>query len=357
MDELILYGNIIEEHNFSMERYRESVMPLLLESFSVTLVRPKYYNFFWFVPAPKKFTGNRMFSILIMAPLQVLFLKKKGRRFLIVDHSYGFLARFLGKHSVVVLHDLIPLTPLIKKSHPGFHPDNLFFQISAHSLRFAKKIISVSHYNLEDIRSYIPKAEEKVIVIHEGIADTIEYVDVNFTQKKYLELIHVGTNHERKNIECIVEMLRILKNNTIPVRLVKIGSPFTEHQQKLILDADVGSLITHIGNITDEELSQRYSFADVLVFPSLAEGFGFPVLEAMKCHCAVVALKRTSLTELLGNVGVGIEENNPNDFAIAVESLYRNPEKLKQIKTLSCEWSTNFTWRNHVRQLIDVLKS
>lgn len=134
-------------------------------------------------------------------------------------------------------------------------------------------------------------------------------------------LLHVGGNQWYKNRLGVLKMYVELKNlrteSTIPA-LFMVGEPFTNEMRTFVREHGIGDDVVELQKVSNDDLEALYSLAELLLYPSLAEGFGWPVIEAMACGCPVVTSGRAPLTELGGSAAVYID---PDDIAGSAQAI------------------------------------
>lgn len=183
-----------------------------------------------------------------------------------------------------------------------------------HLLSKAARIIAVSDATKDDIVHTLQIRPEKIIVIPEGVSPvfrrTTEKATLNQTQGRYKLprrfILHVGTNHEYKNIEGLLRMFAHVSSKDHNLYLVKAGQPWTMSQSLMIKQMHLAHKIIHCGFVPTNDLPAIYSLATALVQPSHTEGFGLTVLEAMACGCPVVLSRIPALIEIAGKAGIYI---------------------------------------------------
>ena len=106
--------------------------------------------------------------------------------------------------------------------------------------------------------------------------------------------------------------------------------------------------IITIGYVDDEDMSALYSGAEIFVFPSLYEGFGIPVLEAMKCGCPVITSNTTSMPEVIGDCGIQINPMEDQELIEALKKMYFDTEFRNECALKGIERSKQFTWEKCV---------
>ncbi len=206
----------------------------------------------------------------------------------------GFLPSKVWEKTVVTVHDLIPLLQLHGRlpGSPGL-AGRLLIRRGVHVLRQVAGIASVSEYTARDLLEWTRRSD--VTVIHNPVRPLPAPDTLADLPPRYL--LHVGNNADYKNRAGVLDVFSRLQD--IPdLHLIMAGpDPSTEILKKAL------SLkrVRFLRNVTDAELSLLYQKASVFLFPSLYEGFGFPVLEAMREGCPVVCSNAASLPEVVGN--------------------------------------------------------
>ncbi len=235
-----------------------------------------------------------------------------------------------------------------------------------HRIHKADVIIAVSHSTKNDIIKYFNIPSEKIHVIYEGV-DFLQFRQIHdpavldLIRQEYClpikYILTVATIEPRKNIEGLLFAYRRLKqilNN--PPKLVIVGKKgwksekVTEAVHQLGLYRDV----IFTGYVSDEHLPLIYNNALVFVYPSLYEGFGLPVLEAMACGLPIVTSDTPSLKELAGEVAVMVDPTNYYLLAEKLKEVITSHKMRKQMRERSLRQSQNFSWERCARKTIDL---
>ncbi len=241
---------------------------------------------------------------------------------------------------IVTVHDLIPLT----KVEQNNTSKKFLFLFIKKALRKATHIIADSHHTKKDIIKFIGYPEEKITVIPLGI-DPNEFFDKKIKREKNT-ILYVGSEHKRKNIELIIKAIALLAKEMPDFRFVKVGKA-----QDKVMREKLKNLVTEL-NIEKnviwkdyvENLADEYNKATVFVFPSLYEGFGFPVLEAMACGCPVICSNKTSLPELAGDAALYINGEDEKELANAIKNVLKNKTLQENLQKKGMKQAKKFTW-------------
>jgi glycosyltransferase involved in cell wall biosynthesis len=202
---------------------------------------------------------------------------------------------------VTIIHDLTPIL------FPQFHTYNGWFLQKLFLpgiLKNADMILANSNHTLKDILTWRPAVKNNVSMIYPGIDELFQPSDDEDTLKRHQikqpYLLYVGTIEPRKNLHLLLDAFTEVKKQHSDYQLVLVG------QQGWKTNAFMKALNTHpylsdirlTGHCEREELPVFYSQARVTIYPSLYEGFGFPVVEALACGTPSLCLNHSSLSEL-----------------------------------------------------------
>lgn len=269
---------------------------------------------------------------------------------------------------VVTVHDLIPL--VYPERFPRGIRGELKWLLQKRALLNADRIITDSKASKIDIQKIVGLSPEKIDVVY--LAPSPIYKPISdkrflFQVKQRYSLpeqfiLYVGDVNWNKNIIGMLKALKELKSrnsNSENIKMVFVGKAFlddslseTQEINKTIQSLGVFGDILKPGFVPEEDLVALYNIANVYLQPSFAEGFGFPVLEAMACGCPVVTSRTSSLSEIAGP-SILIDPHDPQDIARGICSTLRlrtKPELSKE----AIAWTKNFTWKKTADETISV---
>ena len=171
-------------------------------------------------------------------------------------------------------------------------------------------------------------------------------------------ILFVGNISPRKNILALLQAFNKLKKRGIKHKLVIAGKKDQRYEQvlKTLNELNLGGEVIFTGYVPEEDLPKLYNAADLFVYPSLYEGFGLPILEAMACGTPVVASNVSSLPEVAGDAGLLV---NPQDVDALTNAMYKvlTDDKLKEsLIDKGLERAKFFSWEKTARETLEVYK-
>lgn len=277
----------------------------------------------------------------------------KTELFHATDHLLPCLSH---PRSVFTLHDLTPLT------FPATHTqlNRRFLQLMLpHFLRAANLVIADSISTQRDAVRLYGLTTERVRVVHLGVDprfqpaphDIQEQVRAHYHLPDHF-ILSVSTLEPRKNLITLLDAYHALRAERSDVSLVIAGGcgwhsePFFNRLRALGLENTVHLL----GRVPDEDLPALYTLAEVFAFPSLYEGFGLPVLEAMASGTPVISSDTSSLPEVVGNAGLLLPPNDVLRWKEALMQVTTNAAVRVELRELGIKQAAPFTWENTARQ-------
>lgn len=250
-----------------------------------------------------------------------------------------------GAKKITTIHDLA-----IFKYPQDFNPK--IVSVHKRKMGWAKKesskIIAVSQNTRKDIQEIMEIPEEKIAVIYEGAGSAFEPKsagEIQKTKKKFgikrEYLLTVVTKGARKNLTRLIEAYQKIKTGDI--ELVVVGS-FNQNDRR----------IKFIDFIADEnDLASLYCGAYAFLFPSLYEGFGLPVLEAMACSTPVVISSTSSLPEVGGEAAIYVDPENPESIVEGIEKVLNlSKEEYREMKIKVIGQAKKFSWEDSARETL-----
>jgi glycosyltransferase involved in cell wall biosynthesis len=168
-------------------------------------------------------------------------------------------------------------------------------------------------------------------------------------------ILSVGTLEPRKNLSLLVESFALLRKWKIDdYRLVIAGEKGWKYDQifRTVRDLGLEDEVRFLGYVPTEDLPLLYRGAELFVYPSLYEGFGVPILEAMACGCPVVASDRASIPEVCGAAGILVAPEDRDDVAEAMGRVLSDPSLADAMRVRGRERAEGFRWETSARALL-----
>jgi glycosyltransferase involved in cell wall biosynthesis len=274
-----------------------------------------------------------------------------------VLHSLGYVQPLLARcRSVVTFHDLSYV--LYPESFNTANRAYLRF-FSRWTARRADRLIAVSENTKLDLARLLGIPADKVDVVPHGIEEVFHpfpKAEVEaFRLRKGLPerfLLFLGTIEPRKNLETLVEAYALLRAAGLPHALVIAGAKGWQFAGVFAKVEQLGltGSVLFPGYVPYCEQPLWYNAADLFVYPSLYEGFGFPPLEAMACGAPVVASRTSSLPEVVGEAGLLCDPQSAEALAETVRRALSEPELREHLAASGLARAGLFSWRQAARR-------
>jgi glycosyltransferase involved in cell wall biosynthesis len=249
-----------------------------------------------------------------------------------------------GIKTVVTIHDLIFIR------YPelySFFDRKIHFKKMKYAAENADVVVAISEQTKQDVVEFLGINPEKIIVIHQGCAAVFkENITPDFITKTRLKynlpdkyLLNVGTIEKRKNILSVVKTL-----DAIDIPLVIIGkkTAYYEEIEKYIQESNLEGKVIFLENVALQELAAIYKSATIFVYPSIFEGFGIPIIEALYSKIPVITSTGSCFSEAGGSHTVYVNPHNSDEIKTEIINLLANPERRKMMIEKGFEHAQNF---------------
>jgi glycosyltransferase involved in cell wall biosynthesis len=275
----------------------------------------------------------------------------------------GYVSLTTDVKQIAVIHDLnfVHYPQDIPRKHRGYLLRNFpkFARKAAH-------IITVSNYSKDDLVKTYGITPEKITVGHNGAADWFRPVESEHQEvirAKHASglpyFLSVGALHPRKNIVRLLQAFDAFKAQSgSQTQLVIVGdSYYWSPEMKTTLETmRFKDAVRFTGHVQAEELAGLYGAAQALVFVSYFEGFGIPLVEAMRCGCPVIAGNRTSLPEVVGDAGKLVDPFQVAEITDAMMELDCNSDLRESYIQRGYAQAKQFTWDRTAQVVSGVVK-
>lgn len=283
----------------------------------------------------------------------------------VLDHSYAHMIEKAARKPVVVtVHDLMPVV-VLRSPQDGWREGvrNRFLKQALKALRQADCYIVGTEWLKRELATWlgndknihvVPFGVDRAFFGESAVARERGRRDWRIPEEAFV-VLHVGSTVDRKNVPLLIQTVARLRQQT-DAYLLQVGARFTAEQEQLIDRLDLRSAVRSVASADETALRRAYRAADVLLFPSLYEGFGFPVLEAFASGLPVVTSGAGGLKEVAGGAAVVVEGRDPGDYVHALERLDDADEREELIQQ---GWARarQFTWQKTAALTASVYKS
>lgn len=281
-----------------------------------------------------------------------------------IYHFFNFLVppRVKGK-VIVTVYDMVykqyPET-MAKKNIARLERDLI------RSVNRADIIITISENSKKEIIEYLNIPESKIEIVYPGVElqqynKTYSAIEKECIKKKYNlpeeYILYLGTLEPRKNIESIIDSYaQYKKNYTGKLKLIIAGKKgwMFESIFEMVKKNNLQEDIIFIGYVDERDKPLLYKMSRMFIFPSLYEGFGMPVLEAMAAGVPVITSNNSSIPEVAGEAAILLNAQDIEGMVVAINQLDKDSSLRKKLILEGLKQSSKFTWENSIEQLISV---
>lgn len=213
----------------------------------------------------------------------------------------------------------------------------------------ADVIIAISQETKLDLMKYHNVPEHKISVVYHGMDQKLIICDQNrLHQQPYL--LYIGGRNAYKNFETFLKGFSMLKSG---IDLICTGAPFSDREMLIMEKLNIKKRVFH-KFVSDEEMNNLYCNAEAFVYPSLGEGFGFPILEAYRCSCPCIVSDLLCFHEVAGEAACYFDKNSPDDMACVIDKTLSDSLKLKKMKEKGVLQLRKFTWEKCAKETEDI---
>lgn len=307
--------------------------------------------------------GPRKFWTQVGLPLNLYLEKNKPHVFFSPTH---YAPRFSPIPTVISIMDMS------FEYFPELFNKNDLYQLknwTRYSAKKAAKILTISQASKNDIIKFYGISEDKIVVTPLGIRQELKTENLKFKMKQITEkykidkpyILFVGTLQPRKNIERLIEAYSKLKIENLKFKdldLVVIGKKGWLYEPILAAPEkyNVKDQVRFLDFVTDDDIPAFYKNAECFVLPSLYEGFGLPVLEAMRYDCPVITSNVSSLPEAGGDAAIYCDPENTEDIAEKIEKVLSDSALQEEMVKKGREQVKKFSWEKSAKKTISVLQ-
>ena len=223
----------------------------------------------------------------------------------------------------------------------------------------AQKIITVSEFSKQRLIHHLPALADKIICIYNGVSAQFKQVSQSEQDQalthfgiKQPYVLYLGSREPRKNLNRLLYAWQNVQTDVESVSLVIAGG-YQDHFKDIGLKSQKN--VTVINRPEDQFLPALYSAAHLFIYPSLYEGFGLPVLEAMACNTPVITSNRGALKEVAGEAATLVDPESVTDIERAIKVLLDNDDLSADLKAKGLKRAQQFSWSKSVDNYFNIL--
>jgi len=273
---------------------------------------------------------------------------------------------FLPARTVVTVHDVITL---VMPEYRVRRESRMYSSLVAFTVRRADAIITVSEYSKRDIMRTLQIPEERIHVIGNAVDSTCRPISdgriIENVRERYgigpKYILYFGGFDVRKNVDRLLDAYAALPPSTrdeyqlvIAGRLLYPGHPLYPDPRTRIRQLGLEDQVVVTGQIREQDKAPLYSAAALYLFPSLYEGFGMPVLEAMACGATVITSNLSALPEVAGDAARLVDPYDTQAITEAIGELLENETMRAELRERALARAQHFSWQRVAQQTLDV---
>lgn len=270
--------------------------------------------------------------------------------------------------TVVTVHDLTPL--VFPNDFPIGIKGFLKWQLQKFNLKQVDAIITDSESSQKDIARICGISEKKIHVVYLAAGERFKQIgkhQLESIKKKYnlpeKFVLYVGDATPNKNLPRFLQAIEklqiplIMVGKSLADRSINKENPWNKDLVTVQHMNENNPLIKLVGFVADDELVALYNLATVFVMPSLYEGFGLPILEAMASGCPVVCSNAGSLKEVAGDAACFVDPYDSSAIAVGIDKVYKDVSLQKELTAKGLEHVKKFTWKKTGEETVDIYQS
>ncbi len=295
---------------------------------------------------------------------QVLFSRiLKKEKLDLMHFPYFSVPIFYSGRFIVTIHDLIihhfATGEATTLPFPLYHMKvNAYKYVIGKAAKNAEKIIAVSEATKQEVIDHLKVSKSKIIVTYEGVDPSLfEPKDLRPTNDYGKYFLHVGNVYPHKNAKRLIDAFEFVHEEDVKLIFVGKKDYFMKRLENYVEEKNI-SQVEFIGYVTDEELSELYKNALATVVPSLMEGFGLPVLEALANKSLVLASDISSLREVGKDALLYVDPFNITSLSAKMQHIVKeDPKNFESLKLKGLQIVKQFNWHEMTEETLRVYES
>ena len=353
-------SRVQKEEKTGTENYSASIISYIAE-IDKSNKYVLYTNKEWMDVLPVNFRVKQLKNkrLWTLAGLSKEMLKNSPDILFIPAHVMPYI---FPKKTIVTIHDLA------FKYFPKAYSlsSRLYLDWSTKfAVEHANKIIAVSQNTKNDLVRFYGVDPEKVFVVYHGIDQDYLTFDSKPDDKLILKkfginrpyILFVGRLEPRKNVATLLKSFSMLtKEKKLSHTLVLVGAEQKNSNIQKIIDREkIGDRVIRLGYISKKDLLPIFSNADMFVYPSLYEGFGFPILEAFSLGVPVIASNASSIPEVAGDAALLCDTSKPFTLASTMSRLLHDQNLKSRLIEKGKLQASKFSWQEAAKKTLEVI--
>lgn len=281
----------------------------------------------------------------------------------VVHHAGGTMPTLRAVPGILTMHDL---QPLANPERFGFVKGTYIRFVAPRSVRNAKRVVCLSEFVANDVVERVSIDPSRIRFVPCGVGDPASSIDQDHAAQLLDQLgltrlpfvLYPAITYPHKNHVVLIAAFAGLRELQPDARLVLTGGAGSNEEvvQSAISANGVSDMVIRTGRLSESDLDLLFRAAALMAFPSLYEGFGVPVLEAMARGCPVVASTAGALPEVLGSAGVLVDPLDVSGWTTALDEIIGDPERRSVLVRQGLERATDFAWSTSANALHSVYR-
>ena len=275
--------------------------------------------------------------------------------FHLLDHSHAHVLRFLGRKGkkIVTVHDLFPI-----RDPTGVTASQVKrFRDKLNELRRADLILVNSNNTRTDLKDFLgvncPPCERVLMGVNNRAFCEERLIPINELENLAPGpiVLCVGSNQRRKNLAILPDVFGLALVHFDRLTFIRVGPQLEASIRSRLKAYEPRLQIVELSDLCEEKLISVYRRADVLFFPSILEGFGFPTVEAMAAGTPVVASNATAMPEINGDAALYFQPTDPTKAAELLVRVLNDPQLAEELRKKGRRRALQLDWKCHFEQL------
>lgn len=271
--------------------------------------------------------------------------------------------------TIVTVHDLTPF--VFPQYFPSGMKGKIRWQINKFLLQKTDAVITDSLSSKKDIIRFAGVKKDKIHVVYLAAGEEFKKVHVSKTDIQSLRetynlpdrfVLYVGDATWNKNLPRLLEAVKraqvplVMIGKTLTTKNIDRENPWNQDLLRVQEMIEMSTTVQALGFVPTEDLIALYNLATVFVMPSLYEGFGLPILEAMSCGCPVVTTKEGSLAEVAGDAAMYVDAYSEEAIAEGIKKVWDDTALQEELQRKGLIQSEKFHWEMTAKQTVEVYK-